>query len=265
MNIHPTAICALVACLLCSTAFAQERAVRQAHFELDISSVELDTSDSTSSGAIGADFAATLPLGRFFGLSLGGGYERSRVRTREVLEDESGQLAGTRPSCTFDSIVGTATLFARVPSFGRLSVGYDIGDLSTDCDGVALFPTSGKDDQSTDGYRYALEAYLGNFTLGASHIVTQLENGPELETTTVSASWYPLDSLKVELFGNDLYEDDTYGLRLEHQPEIFGDGLGVHLSFAKTDASPSTRTWELGIAYYFGRRVALKTRDREYR
>lgn len=265
MNIHSTAIGALAACLLCSNALAQARAVERTHFELDVASVETDTSDSTSSGAIGADLVATVPIGRFLGFTVGGGYERSRVRTREVLEDESGQLAGSRPSCTFDSITGAAGLFVRIPSLGRVSAGYNVGELSADCDGVAVFPTSGKEDQSTDGYRFGAEVYLGNFTLGANRIVTQIENGPELEVTTVSASWYPIDSLKVEVFGSDLYDEDTYGLRLEHQPEIFGDGLGVHLGFTTTDASPSTRTWELGIAYYFGRRATLKARDRGYR
>jgi hypothetical protein len=265
MNFNRTAIGALAVCLLGSNAFAQERAVERTHFQLGVASVETDTSNSTSSGAIGADLFATLPLGRFLGVTLGGGYERSRIRTRDVLEDESGQLAGSRPACTFDSLTGTASLFVRIPSLGRVSAGYDIGELSADCDGVALFPLSGKDEQASDGYHFAAEVYLGNFTIGANYVSTQFENGPELEATTVSASWYPLDSLKLELFGNDLYDEDTYGLRIEHQPEIFGDGLGVHLSFATTDATPSIKTWELGIAYYFGRRVALKTRDRQYR
>lgn len=248
------------------TALAQDRAVERMHFELGVTSTESDTSDSTSSGAIGADLTATLPLGRYFGASLGGGYTRSRVRTRDVLKDETGELPGDRPTCSFDSVTGEAALFLRMPSLGRVTAAYNIGDLSASCDGVVLFPVSGSDSLSTDGYRVAAEGYLGNFTVGAEYAKTQLDdNGPELDTTTLSASWYPLESLKVELYGNDLYDEDTYGFELEHQPEMFGDGLGVRFGFSTTDASPRTRTFELGVSYYFGRRVSLQSRDRQYR
>lgn len=254
---------ALLACG--GSALAQDRAVERMHFELGVDSTEIDTSDSTSSGAIGAGLTATLPIGRYFGASLGGGYTRSRVRTRDVLKDENGELPGDRPTCSFDSLIGEASLFFRMPSIGRVSAAYDMGDLSADCDGVVLFPVSGDDKLSTDGYRFNAEAYLGDFTLGAEHVKTKLEDGPEVEATTLAAAWYPFESLKVELYGNDLYDEDTYGLELEHQPEMFGDGLGVHFGFSTNDASPRTRTWQLGVSYYFGRRVTLQTRDRQYR
>jgi hypothetical protein len=260
------ALGAVAACLTCGgVAMAQDRAVDGVHFELGVSSVESDTSDSTSSGAIGADLTATLPLGRYFGASIGGGYTRSRVRTRDILKDETGELPGDRPTCSFDSLTGEAALFFRLPSLGRVTAAYDVGDLSASCDGTVLFPITADDSLSSDGYRFAAEAYLGNFTLGAEHVTTKLEDGPEIEATTLAASWYPIDSVKIELSGNDLYDEDTYGLLLEHQPEMFGDGLGVRLGFSMTDASPKSRAWSLGVSYYFGRKVPLKTRDRQYR
>lgn len=255
-----------LALLTCGSAvFAQDRAVERMHFELGVASVESDTSNSTSSGAIGADLTATLPVGRYFGASLGGGYTRSRVRTRDVLEDEAGQLPGDRPTCSFDSLVGEASLFFRIPSFGRISAAYDVGDLSASCDGVVVSPVSNSDSLNTDGYRFDAEMYLGNFTIGAEHAKTKLEDGPEVDATTLAASWYPLESLKVQIYGNDLYDEDTYGLMLEHQPEMFGDGLGVRFGFSTNDASPRSRMFELGVSYYFGRKVALVARDRQYR
>jgi hypothetical protein len=248
-----------------SAALAQDRAVERTHFELAVASVENDTSNSTSSGAIGADLTATFPIGRYFGASLGGGYTRSRVRTRDSLEDENGELPGDRPTCSFDSLVGEASLFFRIPSIGRISAAYDIGDLSASCDGVVLFPVSGDDSLSTDGYRVDAELYLGDFTLGAEHATTKLGDGPEVEATTLAASWYPIESVKIELYGNDLYDEDTYGLKLEHQPEMFGEGLGVRFGFSMNDASPRSRTFELGVSYYFGRKVSLQSRDRQYR
>lgn len=258
---------AVIVAGVCATgiASAQDRAVRGMHFEFGASSAESDTSDSTSSGAIGADFTATLPIGRYFGASIGGGYTRSRVRTRDILKDETGELPGDRPSCSFDALTGEASLFFRLPSIGRISAGYGLGDLTASCDGTVLFPISGKDSLSTDGFRADAEVYLGDFTLGAEHARTKLEDGPEIEATTLSGSWYPIESLKVQISGSDLYEEDTYGLMLEHQPEMFGDGLGVRFGFSTTDSSPKTRTFELGLSYYFGRKVSLQTRDRQYR
>jgi hypothetical protein len=246
-------------------ANAQDRAVRATHFEIGVTSVENDTSGSTSSGAIGAELAATLPIGRFFGASLEGSYTRSRVRTRDILKDETGEIPGNRPTCSFDTAAGEASVFFRVPTLGRVSASYGIGDLSASCEGTVLFPLTGKDSLGTDTLRFDAEAYLGNFTVGAEHARTKLEDGPELKATTIFGAWYPIDSVKIELYGNDLYDEDTYGFSIEHQPEIFGDGVGVRFGFSMTDAEPKTRTFELGLSYYFGRRVGLKTRDRQYR
>ena len=248
-----------------SAAVGQDRAVDGMHVEFGVASTENDTPNSTSSGAIGADLTATLPLGRYLGMSLGGGYTRSRLRTRDVLKDETGELPGDRPSCSFDSLGGEAALFFRVPSLGRISVGYGVSDLSSSCDGVVLFPVSNDDSLSTDGYRAEAEAYLGNFTVGAEYAKTKFEDGPEFDATTLAATWYPLESVKLQLSGSDLHDEDSYGLLLEHQPEMFGDGLGVRLGFSTTDSSPKSRTYELGISYYFGRKVTLKKRDRQYR
>ncbi len=255
----------VASCCVSAAAMAQDRAVGATHFEFAVTSVENDTSGSTSSGAIGGELTATLPLGKYFGASLGGGYTRSRLRTRDVLKDETGELPGNRPSCSFDSVAGEASLFFRMPSFGRVSASYTLGELSASCEGTVLFPISGTDSLDTDGFRVDAEAYLGKFTLGAEHVRTNLDEGPELEATTVFGRWYPLESLKIQLFGSDQHEEDTYGLLLEHQPEMFGDGLGVRFGFSMTDAEPKTRTFELGLSYYFGRKVGLMTRDRHYR
>jgi len=260
------AIAVIVAsCGASAVATAQDRAVRSTHFEFAAQSVESDTSDSISSGAIGGNLTATLPLGRYLGASIGGGYTRSRIRTRDVLEDETGELPGDRPGCSFDSLAGEASVFFRIPSLGRISAGYGVGELSASCDGTVLFPMSGQDSLGTDGLRLDAEVYLGKFTLGAEHVRTKLEDGPEIEATTLFGSWYPLESLKVQLSGNDLYDENTYGLVLEHQPEMFGDGLSVRFGFSTTDASPKTRTFELRVSYFFGNKVSLRTRDRHYR
>src|SRR5690606_6935649 len=244
-----TAVASLSALLLASwsvTTAAQTRAVDTLNFEAGVESIDSDTSGSTSNGTLGLNLRGTLPLGSFFGASMEAGYSESRVRTREVVENEDGTLSGIRPSCNFDHLGGEVSLFARRPTLGRIGVSYGIGRLGSDCSETSFFLPHGKDSLDSDRVRFDVELYWRSFTIGASHTTLSLDDAPEIETTTITGSWYPLESLRLSLYGSDLYEEDTYGLSLEHQPQFLGDGFGVQLSYAKTDAEPGTRTITLG-------------------
>lgn len=255
---------ALSLALASVTAHAQ-RAVESINFEAGIESTDSDTSGSTSNGTLGASLRGTLPIGSYFGASLTAGYSESRVRTREVVESEDGTLSGIRPSCNFDNLGGEVSLFARRPTLGRIGISYGVGQLGSDCSDTSFFIPGGEDSLDNDHYRVEAELYWRNFTIGASHTTLSLDDAPEIETTTVTGSWYPLDSLRLSLHGSDLYDEDTYGLTLEHQPQFLGDGFGIHLGYSETDAEPGTRTINIGLTYYFGKHVSLLDRDRHYR
>ena len=256
----------LAASLLLFSAgtFAQSRAVTARNYELGLASSDSDTADSTSIGTLGVHAAGTLPIGSLLGVSLSGYYSESNVRTGDVLGDRSSN-SGNRPACGFDSLGGDITLFARKPTLGRVAVSYGVGRLSPDCGDDAVLVSNGEGKLRTDNYHVDAEVYLGDFTLGASRTSTDLDEGQKLESNGLVASWYPFNSLKVSVSGNDLYDQNTYGLMLEHQPEFMGDAFGIHLGYSKSDQSPQTSTFYLGLTYFFGARVELKTRDREYR
>lgn len=256
---------ALLGAMSASTSAHAQRAVEATNFELELQSNDSDTSGSTSTGTLGALISGTLPIGSYFGASLSGGYSTSRVRTGDVLPREDGAPAGLRPSCSFESLDGEVSLFARRPTLGKFEVSYGIGELSADCSANSSFLPDGSDKLDTDRQRVDLEFYLGNFTFGGRYTQLGLDGGVDLDTTELRASWYPLDSLKVALSGNNQYDEDTYGILFEHQPEFLGDGFAVQLGYALTDADPSTRTISLGLSYFFGTRVSLKDRDRFYR
>jgi len=242
-----------------------QRAVETRNFELSVNSNDNDTSGSTSTGTLGGSLRGTLPIGAFLGLSATGGYSTSRVRTGDVLPLEDGTISVTRPSCSFDNLDGELSLFARRPNLGRIGLSYGIGELSSDCSVNSQFLLSGDDKLDTDRQRLDLELYLSDFTIGGAYTQLNLDSGPELETTALHASWYPLDSLKITLSGDDQYEDNTYGIRFEHQPEFLGDGFGVQLGYAKTDGDVDRQVISVGLSYFFGTRVTLKDRDRLYR
>ena len=243
---------------------AEPKAVQHTNFSLGLVASDSDTKDSTSNGTFGLGGSVNIPIGKLFGASLGGGYSRSTARTSDVLLDVTSPNS-TRPSCRFNNTDLSASVFARLPTLGRVSFGYGNGQLSSDCGDESAFVSTGDDELGTDNYRVAAEAYLGDFTFGANHTSTELEDGPKLESDIFSASWYPINSLRVTLSGGDLYEQDTYGIEVEHQPEFMGDSLGVVLGYSVVDREQEVGTISFSVVYHFGTKVELKTRDREYR
>lgn len=249
-------------------ALAQDvpsRASQALNFELGVRTQDVRTEGSTSNGGLGAHAVGTIPLGSFLAASLSASYSDATVRTRRVLLDVDGSKLAARSSCSYNTLDGAATLFARLPKWARVGVSYGSGRLSSSCGEASMFLQSGDGNLHTDRYQIHGELYFSDFTVSATRTSTDLDGGPKLESTDFSTSWYPLDSLRIAVSSSDLYDEDTYGILLEHQPEFLDDGLGVYVSYATTDRSPEVRTIGLGFAYYFGTRVALKTRDREYR
>jgi len=261
----PIAATLLPMLLAAGTAVAQSRAAETLNFEFGVDAKDSDTSGSTSNGTLGLKGAATIPLGRYFAIAGSAGYSKSQVRTRDSLVDESGSNTGIA-DCSFKGTQGGITLFARRPTLGKVGVSYGVSQLSSECGDTSVFVTTGDDSLDAKNYRVFAEYYFYDFTLAASQTATELDHGDKLDSTSITASWYALDSLRISASaGNDLYDRDTYGIMLEHQPDFLGDGLGVYLGYSQTDQSPSTRTVTFGFAYYFGVRADLKTRDRQYR
>lgn len=242
----------------------ESKAVQKTNFSLGLVASDSDTKDSTSNGTFGVGGIVTMPVGKLFGASLAGAYSRTTARTSDVLLDVTSSDS-TRPSCRFNNTDLSASLFARVPRWGKISASYGQGQLSSDCGGQSVFVSTGDDEMGTDSYRFGAEAYLGDFTFAAAHTSTELEDGPKVDSNIFTGSWYPLDSLRVTLSGGDLYDQDTYGIELEHQPEFMGDSLGVVLGYSVVDREREVGTISFSVVYHFGTKVELKTRDREYR
>lgn len=256
---------AVVALLGSSGALAQSRAAEITTMHVGLAARDIDTSGSTSVGELGLNAGATIPLGEWFAAMLSASYANATVRTRDVLVDAGGTITGARPSCDIESTGGSAGLFLRRPSLGRVGASYGVGRLSSDCGDISEFLASGADDLDTEHYRAYGEVYLRDFTLGAAFTSTEPDGGEKLESTAVSATWYPIESLRITATGNDLYDRNAYGLVIEHQPDFMGDALGVYVGYETNEETPRTGIISFGFAYHFGSRVPLQTRDRQYR
>ncbi|MFC4309685.1 hypothetical protein ACFPN2_11395 [Steroidobacter flavus] len=241
-----------------------QRAVQTTNWSLGLVASDSDTKDSTSNGTFGVNGIATLPIGDLFGASVQGNYSRTTARTSDVLFDVASENS-SRQTCRFNNSDAAVSVFARKPTLGRISASYGKGSVSSDCGDESVFVSTGDDSMGIDYYRVAAEAYLWNFTLGAVHTSTEPEDGEKLESDIFNASWYPLDNLKVTLSGGDLYDQDTYGIEIEHQPEFMGNSLGVALGYSVIDRDQEIGTINFSVVYHFGPKVELKRRDRSYR
>jgi hypothetical protein len=240
------------------------RAVQATNFSLGLVASDSDTKDSTSNGTFGLTGVANMPIGDWFGASVTGNIARTTARTSDVLFDVASQQS-SRPSCRFNNSDASVSVFARRATLGRVSASYGTGKVTSDCGDQSAFVSTGDDNMGVDFYRVAAEAYLWDFTVGAVHTSTKLEDGPTLDSDIFSASWYPFDSLRVTLSGGDEYDEDTYGIEIEHQPEFMGNSLGVSLGYSVLDRKQETSTINFSVVYHFGTKVELKARDRQYR
>lgn len=247
-----------------SAAEPAPRAVQKTNFSLGLVASDSDTKDSTSNGTFGLTGIGTMPIGEWFGASLQGNYSRTTARTSDVLFDVESENS-SRQTCRFNNSDAALSVFARRPTLGKVSASYGTGKVKSDCGDDSVFVSTGKDSMGIDYYRVAAEAYLWNFTVGAVHTNTEPEDGEKLKSDIFNASWYPLDSLKITLSGGDLYDQDTYGIEIEHQPEFMGNSLGVSLGYSVIDRDQEIGTISFSVVYHFGTKVELKTRDRAYR
>lgn len=246
-----------------SAAEPAPRAIQSRNYSFGLVASDSDTKDSTSNGTFGLTGVANLPIGNLFGASLQGNYSRTTARTSDVLFDVASENS-SRQTCRFNNSDVSASVFMRKQNLGRISASYGKGNAKSDC-GDSVFVSTGEDNMGIDFYKVAAEAYVWDFTFGAVHTSTEPENGAKLESDIFNASWYPFDSLKVTLFGGDLYDQDTYGIEIEHQPEFMGNSLGVALGYSVIDRDQEIGTINFSVVYHFGTRVELKTRDRAYR
>jgi hypothetical protein len=249
---------------IAAAAEAAPRAVQSTNFSLGLIASDSDTKDSTSNGTFGLGGSANMPIGKLFGASLAGSYSRTTARTSDVLFDVASSTS-SRQTCRFNNSDASVSFFARKPTLGRVSASYGKGNVTSDCGDQSVFVSTGDDSLGIDYYRLGAEGYLGNFTFGAVHTSTEPEDGEKLESDIFSASWYPIDSLKVTLSGGDLYNQDTYGIEIEHQPEFMGNSLGVSLGYSVIDRDQQIGTINFSVMFHFGTKVELKTRDRQYR
>lgn len=229
----------------CSSAVGASTAAEDIHYQVDASVGRSDftVGDATTYGLNGR---LTVPLGQYLVASVFGGYSKS-------------DFEASSASCGLNNGALGGGLFARTPTIGRIGTSYTRGRAES-CAWGAFGTSTVTTDRDT--YSVYAEYYLEPLTLRLTRERTEHEEWSAFDSITAEATWYPTLNASLGVSAEGLDAEDIYALRLEYQPALLGDSTSFSLRYV---TGHDTDTIALGVSYFFDKRVALKTRDRQLR
>ena len=245
------------------SALADPTAVKSTHYQIGYESGDINTVGGSDSRVNAVDGSITLPLAGYLGASVSAFYDHYSMAANFASLGSGLTLASSLPQCSVIDKGLSAGLFIRDPSVGRISAGYGAGQAMSHCESTFLISGTAKLD--TKNYSAGAQYYLSRFTIGVSWNQTRFNAFDRFNSDSLTGSWYPTNILRVDLatYGQDL--KNTYSLGVEFQPKFFGNSSGLWASYTRRHQTVTDNIIMVGIRYYFGRRVDLLTRDREYR
>jgi hypothetical protein len=250
--------------LLCGTSAAADApAVHGTNYQIGYASGDTRVSDGANSNTYGFNGSVSIPLGTYFGASVSADYGRTNFSTSSVTSQSGVSASTPAPRCELNTAAVDAGLFFRNPTLGRIGVGYGAGSVRSHCD--ATFVATGTSTMETTSSTVNAEYYFSAVTLAATRTRTHIKSTFDLDSSSLSASWYPTPNLRTTITGDGLDYQDTCHFNLEYQPEILDNSTGLFIGYSSRRQTTSTHVIMVGINYYFDKRVDLKTRDREYR
>ena len=89
-----------------------------------------------------------------------------------------------------------------------------------------------------------------------------LPNALEADVATAQIIGYPTANLSLGISAHGMDAEDTYSFTIEYQPTFFGNAASLLLNYG---TQPDYHSINVGVSYFFDRRIDLKTRDRRYR
>ncbi|MHB8346497.1 MAG: hypothetical protein ACYDHM_04780 [Acidiferrobacterales bacterium] len=245
------------------SALADPPAVKSTNYQFGYESGDLNTVGGSDSRVNAVDGSITFPVAGYLGASVSAFYEHYSLAANFASQGSGLTLASTLPQCTEVDKGLNADLFVRDPSVGRISAGYGVGQAMAHCQSTFLI--SGGPKLDTRNYSAGAEYYFRRFTLGASWDQTRFNALDRFTSDSLTGSWYPTRILRVDLTGYGQALKNTYSLEVEFQPEFFDNSSGLWASYTRRHQTVTNNIFMVGIRYYFGNRVDLLTRDREYR
>ncbi len=247
----------------CADALADSQAVQATTFQAGFASGDTHTSGGSDSSTYGINGSITFPLAAYLGASLSGAYAHSNLATNFPSETNNLTPANASPSCNINQGNLDAGLFLRDPTIGKVGISYGAGRARSGCS--ATFLATGTDTLDTKNYTANAEYYFSKVTIALARTRTHLESAGDLNSDTLTASWYSTNNVRVALSAYGLDFKNTYSLGFEYQPEFLENSTSLLFGYTTRHQTIETHSIMVGFGYYFDKRVDLITRDRQYR
>lgn len=216
------------------------RAVLETNYEIEAGYQNKSVGDEYT-----VDGRLTMPLLRFGGVSLLGGYER--------LEGDSGVLDS-------DTYSVGGELFMRDYDIGRLGAQVLYLNQSFDHPNNVV---SFNDNSTAKVYSATGEYYYRKFTLSGSRTYIDFDHVDNVESWGLGGLFYVTDNIRLGIAGDYANDKTIYAFRAALQPALFGNSAEVSVGYA--DVGNGDHTYSVSLAYYFDKRPALIDRDRKLR
>lgn len=237
---------ALWLALASSTAFAESRAVVAPHFQIGANYADARMDNDGTARSLTGTAGVTLPLAKFVGATASGFY------SRHELEIPMG-------SCKANGSGLGGTAFLRDFDAGRAGISYT-RQRSEFCGFSSMTGASSTTVTSTSQTAYATY-YFPEWSVGASR--SRFETADIARYgNTYSVSYYAPFDASFSLSASRSEGTNSYSGRLGLQPEFLQRSASLGFGYASSSSSHQVMVF---IDYYFDQRVALKTRDRQYR
>ena len=204
--------------------------------------------------------SAVFPLTTLLGTSFTANYDHVNIVSDPY---NNAVPSSSWPTCSVHSVTLDAGLFARKPSRGKIGIDYGAGQQTSRCN--ATFLATGTEKLKTHYATASAEYYFSKVTFGVSRTNTQIESGSGFDSDTLTASWYPVNDMRVSLAADGLDLKKTYHLNMEYQPGFLDNTISLVFGFTTQKQTLTTNVYSVGFMYFFGTKVDLITRDRMYR
>jgi hypothetical protein len=165
---------------------------------------------------------------------------------------------------TDDTKLAGANIFLRDPNIGKFGVTYNYEILNTN---LPSYVHLDKIDSQTYGPYGSY--YLNDFTFEASRTIKDYNEKYFIDQNyvTYSASYYLKNNIKIDISTQGMDNGETYGLRLNYQPDILSKHFNLYIGAQHNAdiASGYDDDYVIGFTYFFEQGIDLKTLDRYYR
>jgi len=260
MKYKVTSALAIVSMTVFGSGLAAERAVEAVHYQASASGFNLNYDDGADTRALSIGAGLTLPVGRYFGSSLSGGYR------------DYSSFSYPEADIDVNALDGEIALFVRSPSLGRIGVSYERTRFEYDTTYkdplyIQYFGTQDSSREYANEAAAMIEGYSGPVTVGVerARYEVSLQYGEDEVSylTTLYGGWYVMPDLLFDVRATfDSSDDDAYQLGIEYQPPFLQSMAGISLSYLHASDADG---FGLTFKFYFDKRFDLITRDRHYR